>query len=818
MQGMRKFTLFVFTVFFATTAMAAPKQAAFSLHCQFEHVNCEIRGDRSSVIEIENCDSPKSWKPPAGKAYLIDPNKLHDCLNRMGATDCDWRYTTIADPLGNDYFYLLSCEEDTKYEMSVYGGTDSLWQHETKGGKSAFGMPYKEQLCLGTGGRFNSTTNTCDCPWNADFTENGCMCHLNDGKIKFIANTNMQCADLTVACSASGGHYRPNNRGEDADFEFGKCQCPSDLNLIQTETKDGCMCKPGFTWQNPLQINGVNGCVKKGETFNINIPIKSSNGEPLSGVTIKYSDEDGTKHELITNSDGIFKTPKLQNTSFVTFTKDDYVTAMYAAVTLSSKTDVELQYLSPEDKGLFYQKCLLQPEDPTRASSGLRVKTDTPTDDNWLYCGGFVNERDCGNGHRVVSMDNIIYKCHVDRETKTGTWVQVNVEEIESCFRAWNDRVFCNPFEHIFHEATGKIIAVNRDQVTSPNGTRETGYARTVCYHDSAKCSGENHFTCSENVCPKLETGPKWGIPDPVSTNNTDDDGEEDVVTTIAATCEESGGILDADGTTCKCETTNGLKANADNTLCECIQSNMTFDATTKKCTVSTDAITDNLGNIVNNITNKNEQLDKAVDAYKKAKDNEQSLANRTLTAASTAATGLGMMTMASAKAEQKADEEAEQDMKAYLATFKCEYGRGQSVKASEEEVTLPGGNELVNYYQEYKSLADNLKNTKKALGLRAGIESEVVYDKAESNLYKYSSVGKTDGAFTSLSRALTDNEGEDAAAWNAQKEETAQKVKTGTIAAGGGILGGVAGDAAINTDMIQNIANKFKGASTESE
>ena len=198
--------------------------------------------------------------------------------------------------------------------------------------------------------------------------------------------------------------------------------------------------------------------------------------------------------------------------------------------------------------------------------------------------------------------------------------------------------------------------------------------------------------------------------------------------------------------------------------------------------------------------------------------DKEQSLENRTLTAGTTAATGLGMMTAASAKAEQQADEEAEQDMKAYLATFKCEYGRGQSVKASEEEVTLPGGNELVNYYQEYKALADNLKETKKALGLRSGIESEVVYDKAESNLYKYSSVGKTDGAFTSLSRALTDSEGEDASAWNAQKDETAQKVKTGTMAAGGGILGGVAGDAAMNTDMIKNIASKFKGSDTESE
>ena len=199
-------------------------------------------------------------------------------------------------------------------------------------------------------------------------------------------------------------------------------------------------------------------------------------------------------------------------------------------------------------------------------------------------------------------------------------------------------------------------------------------------------------------------------------------------------------------------------------------------------------------------------KLDENSDAiqqnYQDVKDNEQSLANRTLTAASTATTGLGLMAAASAKAEQKADEAAEQDMAAYLATFKCEYGRGQSVPSTGEEVTLPGGNELVEYYQEYKSLADSLKNTKKALGLRAGIESEVVYDKAESNLYKYSSKGKTSGAYTSLSRALTDAEGEDAAAWNAQKEATAKKLKTGAIAAGAGVIGGIAGNYLINRNV----------------
>jgi hypothetical protein len=178
------------------------------------------------------------------------------------------------------------------------------------------------------------------------------------------------------------------------------------------------------------------------------------------------------------------------------------------------------------------------------------------------------------------------------------------------------------------------------------------------------------------------------------------------------------------------------------------------------------------------------------------------------LGAASTAATGLGLMTAASAYSEQRADEAAEKDMTAYLETFRCEYGRGQTAKAGNEEITLPGGNDLLTYYTEYKNIADALKATKKALGMRPGIEEEVVYDRAETGLYQYSSVGKTGGAYTSLSRALTDEESEDAAAWATQKDETAKKLKGGGIAAGAGVAGGVLGNTAINTDTFKNMFN----------
>jgi len=193
------------------------------------------------------------------------------------------------------------------------------------------------------------------------------------------------------------------------------------------------------------------------------------------------------------------------------------------------------------------------------------------------------------------------------------------------------------------------------------------------------------------------------------------------------------------------------------------------------------------------------QKLKSAQDALTKAKDAENSWANRGVTAASSAMTGLGGMAAASALAEQRADAEAEKQMRAYIETMKCEYGNGQNVKLGNEEITLPGGNELLDYYTEYKQLADNLKTTKSALGLRSGIESEVLYDRAQSGLYQYASIGKTGGAETSLYRALTDKESGDASAWAEQKEKSAKQLKTGGLVAAAGVATGVIGNYLVN-------------------
>ena len=190
------------------------------------------------------------------------------------------------------------------------------------------------------------------------------------------------------------------------------------------------------------------------------------------------------------------------------------------------------------------------------------------------------------------------------------------------------------------------------------------------------------------------------------------------------------------------------------------------------------------------------DELQKNADAMK---EKEQSTANKLLGGAAIGATGIGAMQAASAYSEQQADEEAEQAMKAYLATFHCNYGGGINVQGGEKEVQLPGGNELINLYAEYVNLANNLKVRKAALDMRPGIESEAILDSATSGLYDDVAIGKTSGAFTSLARALMDPEGEDAKAWAAQKDASAQKMKTGLTMAGIGAVGGAVGNLLIN-------------------
>lgn len=205
-------------------------------------------------------------------------------------------------------------------------------------------------------------------------------------------------------------------------------------------------------------------------------------------------------------------------------------------------------------------------------------------------------------------------------------------------------------------------------------------------------------------------------------------------------------------------------------------------------------------------VVNAEEQkkIEEAQKKYDAAKENEQSLANRTLGAATMGAMGIGGMMVAQSLAEQNADADAERDMAAYLATFKCDYGAGMNIKGGATNVELPGANELIPLYAEYVALANDLKARKSQLGLKSGIESEKILDSATTGLYDDVSTGISSGTYASLARAMMSPNGADAKKWAEQKEKTAENLKTGAITAGAGAAIGLIGNI-ISTKVYNN-------------
>lgn len=201
-----------------------------------------------------------------------------------------------------------------------------------------------------------------------------------------------------------------------------------------------------------------------------------------------------------------------------------------------------------------------------------------------------------------------------------------------------------------------------------------------------------------------------------------------------------------------------------------------------------------------NNNKNKDTTLQEAEQKYQEAKAREQSLENRSLTTLTTAATGIGGMELAQGLAEQKADKDAERDMKAYMATFRCEYGNGKSVKSGTTEIELPGGNdqEMLKLRNEYFALAKSLKELKESLGMKSGIENEIILDKSQTSLYDDENIGITNGAYASLYRAEIGNE-TDQAKINESKETSSKRAIGGGITAGVGTVGGAIGNNLIN-------------------
>ena len=197
--------------------------------------------------------------------------------------------------------------------------------------------------------------------------------------------------------------------------------------------------------------------------------------------------------------------------------------------------------------------------------------------------------------------------------------------------------------------------------------------------------------------------------------------------------------------------------------------------------------------------TSKQAAVNEAEQKYADAKENENSLANRTLGSVTMAATGIGGMELARGLAEQKADAEADAEMNMYISTFQCKVGEnGKYYQGGTKSIETPGANQLIKLYQEYVDLAADLKARKEALGQKPGIESEVILDKAATGMYDEVGHGIENGTFASIYRASKGN-ATDAQKLDDAKSASKKRVIGGAVAAGAGAVGGMVGNMIIN-------------------
>ena len=211
------------------------------------------------------------------------------------------------------------------------------------------------------------------------------------------------------------------------------------------------------------------------------------------------------------------------------------------------------------------------------------------------------------------------------------------------------------------------------------------------------------------------------------------------------------------------------------------------------------------------------EEIQELRDKADAAHERENSMANKMLGAAGIGATGIGGMMLMQGMAEQKADGNAEEQMRAYMSTFMCRFGDGRA-KGGESDIELPGANALLPLYSEYVTLANETKAMKTELDLKPGIESESILDNAASGLYDDENSGKTSGAFASLARALQNPDGEDAKKWAEQTEKTSKNVKTGAITAGAGAVGSLVGHIAESTAYKKKAEKGTEDSDDESD
>ena len=174
--------------------------------------------------------------------------------------------------------------------------------------------------------------------------------------------------------------------------------------------------------------------------------------------------------------------------------------------------------------------------------------------------------------------------------------------------------------------------------------------------------------------------------------------------------------------------------------------------------------------------------------AAAEARENELSRQNRTLTAATMAATGIGGMQLARGMAEQRADQHGADTMDAYLRSIRCGIGVNRNLTLGEQG-TAPGRSaEFGDAVMEAVMLAQQISNARNHLGMHPGMEEDFLNMIDTSMLF----TGRGSDTEGFANRFDTAQERLDSGA-------ARDRMAAGGAMVGGGVAGGIAGNQMIN-------------------
>ena len=536
-------------------------------------------------------------------------------------------------------------------------------------------------------------------------------------------------------------------------------------------------------------------------SLDISGTIKDQNGEPVIGAAIVISN---TTTGTITDLDGTFTLKNVKDDAEINVSMIGYESKTFTASQIGTNKNITLA----EDNELLEAAvttikvgdiCEPSSDDPYALQSGTYVKTDV---------GGYVcKPTGCIYPTYSVQKSGNKWKCVLTAKDRTGqlckTSELVDKNAISGNVLTWNDTdgtVTCtitkckNGYEP---DMTGMSCISNK----CPCGKEWDNITQKCAKWSDTNCTSDaKNAKSAVRECPDGDSGkPRCTIKECIDDNYRLDSEKNVCIYNNGEPCTHS----DPNAATAKQQPVNGKLT------CVIINCKTGWDVADdgQSCTPRA-GLSD---------ADYKKQMSELNANAEKMKANETSLANKTLGAMGMGSTGIGSMMALSAYSEQTADENAENDMRAYLSTFHCTYGSGNQSRGGESNIDLPGGNDMINLYTEYAALANDLKVRKTQLGLKPGIESEIVIDKSESNLYDNAGIGSS-GTYASIARALANPTGEDAKRWNEQKSKTSSNLETGATTAAIGAAGSLVANLAMNsnvTNEANNILNTYEQLKT---